>query len=272
MRERLSELLDATSRAARNPLGVIGLFIALVYGIAGLVLGFSAQYLPQIERLLLIAFLVVFPFAILGVFFCLVARHHWKLYAPRDFPSTDAFIQLMTPAQYQERLQAEVEELENDEKTAAEGSVRIGMGVEGECSHVQSRSRVRQDYALAEDLAIREIEAEFGVPVQRNLAVGHLLLDGLAPLNGVLTAVEVKFVRGNEWRRRAREAAVQAASLDLPQGMPLMIALVVSGASAADMHTIWSDYTRTTGLWQTGRSKNCKVYDFEELKAKYGFQ
>ncbi|MEK7724350.1 MAG: hypothetical protein AAB336_08395 [Acidobacteriota bacterium] len=53
---------------ARNPLGIIALFIVLLYAIAGLVLGTSASSLQPSERLPLIWFIVVFPFAVLGVF------------------------------------------------------------------------------------------------------------------------------------------------------------------------------------------------------------
>ena len=51
---------------ARNPLGVIALFIVLIYGLAALVTAFAASLTPG-ERLPLIWFLVIFPIIVLVV-------------------------------------------------------------------------------------------------------------------------------------------------------------------------------------------------------------
>ena len=58
---------------ARNPLGIIALFIVLVYGFASLVTLFSSS-LSVGERLPLVYFLVVFPVLVLVVFTWLVPR------------------------------------------------------------------------------------------------------------------------------------------------------------------------------------------------------
>lgn len=76
---------------ARNPLGIIALFIVLIYGFASLVVGFSGNLQP-VERLPIVWFLVVFPVVVLTVFSWLVSQHHEKLYAPRDYSSDDAFL------------------------------------------------------------------------------------------------------------------------------------------------------------------------------------
>lgn len=46
---------------AKNPLGIIALFISLIYGFACLVMGISADKLEPNEKILLIWFLIVFP-------------------------------------------------------------------------------------------------------------------------------------------------------------------------------------------------------------------
>jgi len=51
---------DTAKGLAKNPLGIIALFIVLVYGFAALVTAFSAS-LSESERLPLIWFLVLFP-------------------------------------------------------------------------------------------------------------------------------------------------------------------------------------------------------------------
>lgn len=75
---------------ARNPIGIIALFIVLIYGFAALTLGLNSQLLPT-ERLPLVWFLVLFPVAVLVLFGWLVSAHHEKLYAPADFRSDDSF-------------------------------------------------------------------------------------------------------------------------------------------------------------------------------------
>ena len=99
MASPLSEFGQTAQRLARNPLGIIALFIVLVYGIAGLVLGFSAANLQPNEKLPLIWFLVIFPVIVLAAFLWLVAHHHMKLYAPHDFPDKEGFFRALTPAE-----------------------------------------------------------------------------------------------------------------------------------------------------------------------------
>jgi hypothetical protein len=80
---------------ARNPLGIIALFIVLVYGFASLVT--TTGSLQSGERLPLIWFLVLFPVLVLFVFGWLVSCHHRKLYAPADFKDEHNFIAAINP-------------------------------------------------------------------------------------------------------------------------------------------------------------------------------
>lgn len=67
----------------RNPLGIIALFIVMIYAMAGLVT--TSDALAPHERLILVIFLAAFPLIVLAVFYTLVTRHSEKLYAPGDF-------------------------------------------------------------------------------------------------------------------------------------------------------------------------------------------
>jgi CheY-like chemotaxis protein len=83
----------STARSlAKNPLGIIALFIVLVYGFAALVVAASSK-LESTNRLPLVWFLVIFPVLVLIEFGWLVSRHHQKLYAPSDYKSDTAFIE-----------------------------------------------------------------------------------------------------------------------------------------------------------------------------------
>lgn len=89
--ESLHDFVDTAKGLARNPLGIIALFIALIYGFASLVLGFSENLVAD-ERVPIVWFLVFFPVIVLAVFTWLVSQHHTKLYAPSDYQEDDAFI------------------------------------------------------------------------------------------------------------------------------------------------------------------------------------
>ncbi len=79
---------------ARNPLGIIALFLVLVYGMASLVTLFVGG-LSHSERLPLIYFLAIFPVLVLGCFLWLVTKHSFKLFAPGDFKDEGNYVQLM---------------------------------------------------------------------------------------------------------------------------------------------------------------------------------
>jgi hypothetical protein len=86
----LSTFTGAAKGLARNPLGIIALFIVLIYGFASMTLGINAKLEPA-ERAPLVWFLVAFPFAVLWLFGWLVSRHHENLYAPGDYRSDESF-------------------------------------------------------------------------------------------------------------------------------------------------------------------------------------
>jgi CheY-like chemotaxis protein len=80
----IKEFGRTASTLARNPLGIIALFIVLVYGFACLVTAFSSSFTAA-ERTPLIYFIVVFPVLVLAIFAWLVSCHSGKLFAPGDF-------------------------------------------------------------------------------------------------------------------------------------------------------------------------------------------
>jgi hypothetical protein len=77
---------------ARSPLGIIGLFVTLVYAIAGLALSYIILELSFCLQIILIAFIVLYPCVLLAVFYWLLTRHHRKLYAPFEFKDEGNFL------------------------------------------------------------------------------------------------------------------------------------------------------------------------------------
>ncbi|MCG8814004.1 hypothetical protein G1K66_12135 [Tenacibaculum finnmarkense] len=87
----MKDFMSQAKGLTKNPLGIIALFISLIYGFACLVLGLSSNSLNTDERVLLIYFLIGFPILILGTFIFLVVNHHKKLYAPSDYKDEKNF-------------------------------------------------------------------------------------------------------------------------------------------------------------------------------------
>lgn len=83
---------DTARGLVKNPLGIIALFIVLVYGFAALVTVF-ARSLSESERLPLIWF-VLFPVLVLAVFSWLVSRHGGKLYGPSDYKNEENYVRM----------------------------------------------------------------------------------------------------------------------------------------------------------------------------------
>lgn len=90
----IKEFGSTAQGLARNPLGIIALFIVLIYGFACLVVGASDK-LETAERQPIIWFMVCLPLIVLFVFGWLVRNHHKKLYAPSDFKDESHFLKSM---------------------------------------------------------------------------------------------------------------------------------------------------------------------------------
>ena len=97
MSESKIDIVDAAKSLARNPLGIIALFIVLVYGLASLVTAFAGAFTHE-ERIPSIYFLVFFPVIVLGVFAWLVSTHSVKLFAPADFKNEENYVKMQLEA------------------------------------------------------------------------------------------------------------------------------------------------------------------------------
>lgn len=93
----LASITDSAKTLSKNPLGLLALFIVLIYGIAALFLSF-AKDLSVAERLPLVWFLVLFPILVLSAFLWLVSRHGNKLYSPSDFKDEENYVKMQLSA------------------------------------------------------------------------------------------------------------------------------------------------------------------------------
>lgn len=86
----IKEFSDSAEGFTKSPLGIIALFIVLVYGFASLVVGLGQNINDHIAPL--VYFMVIFPVVVFFGFLWLVAKHHKKLYGPSDFKDEENFL------------------------------------------------------------------------------------------------------------------------------------------------------------------------------------
>jgi len=111
----MNKFMNNAKDLSRNPLGIIALFISLIYGFACLVLGIAGDKLQISERTPLVYFLIGFPILILVSFLFLVTKHHSKLYAPKDFRDERNFFKGFEKQQkYEQNGSAEGEQEQED--------------------------------------------------------------------------------------------------------------------------------------------------------------
>lgn len=181
----------------KNPLGIVALFISLIYSIANLLLGATASTLTPDERKPLIIFIVFFPVLVLGVFYYLVSRHHGKLYAPGDYKEDKSFLRTLSVEERQQKLELEISEqapleqapqenapvpeTEKHEPTA-EGSVAADAEkTVPDIIYELPRARAyrpaevimslsREEYRLVESIGVTMLEKELG-SAERDVAI-----------------------------------------------------------------------------------------------------
>ena len=88
---RNMSIYEVAKPLARNPLGIIALFIVLVYAVVSVVISFAKAEFYQNPYHPAVLFLAIFPVIVLSVFAYLVAKHHKNLYAPQDYKDETLF-------------------------------------------------------------------------------------------------------------------------------------------------------------------------------------
>ncbi len=207
MDTRLTSFMNKSKGLAKNPLGIIALFISLIYGFACLVLSTSIDnFKTSCERLPLIWFIIVFPILILWAFVYLVKNHHEKLYAPSDFKNEDNFLKSMDKNSQTKKINAEVKTIVEDKEEILKNTNAAPKKLSRD-----DISSLKQNYLLAEDLALKEFELRHGVSLKRNkrLKVGRtgkiFEFDGVGEQKGEFFLVEIKFATLNYLSNRLRD-------------------------------------------------------------------
>ena len=96
MATELKGFADSAKGFTKSPLGIIALFIVLVYGFATLAVSFGSNLAEHVTPL--IYFLVFFPVVVFIGFLWLVSKHHDKIYGPSDFKNEENFLKMKMSA------------------------------------------------------------------------------------------------------------------------------------------------------------------------------
>jgi len=266
----LQEFAESAKALTKNPLGIIGLFIVLVYGFACIVLGVGAQHLESAEKLPLVWFLVLFPVLILAAFYRLVTNHHKKLYAPSDYKDEKHFFSPLTDEQRAERLEREVKRITDQENTTEQTS-----------NDKATSSTIRASYADAERLAFLAIEQEIGRPFQKYVEIKSnnrsQQFDGALVTDTEAHLIEVKYFTRPAFKREFLEAIIHRASGFIWQKtfdeekerdkIILWIALVVNfDKSALPAFEAKVNEAISSELFDV----RLRFYHIDDLKSKYG--
>ena len=186
---------------AHNPLGIVAMFISLIYGFAALLLGLSADKLTANERTPLIWFIIFFPCLILIVFYRLVTKHHGKLYSPSDYREDSSFLETISPAERQLKYEKEAKEV-----LSAEMPTQTNKDVINNVkppmlppNFISKLVDISKELRAINDRVVAIIERELNINAQRNVRVGPtntgLIVDAAFMTKSDLIFLEIKLIR-----------------------------------------------------------------------------
>jgi hypothetical protein len=276
----ISDFGKTAQALSKNPLGIIALFIVLLYGIAGLVLTTTTSSLNAGERQPLIWFL-----AILLVFAWLVSQHHTKLYAPSDYKSDDTFIQITSLEEYRRRLEREVAELEPASEILKVNDIIEYATEQQVITQTKEIKRLenqaRTDIVVAEDLVLRLLESKYNVPATRQVTFAlidsKVYLDGLIPINGKTVGVEIKLCREKTMKNNMiawfHKIRAKAESLALDDRRPVDSLYIVIVGDSLSPSSINSLRNRASEIFE-GSPLPIEYWNYElsDLKQKFGVE
>jgi hypothetical protein len=265
--------------STRNPLGIMALFISLIYGMCALLLGKTDSQLAPANQTALVYFIIFFPCAILTVFTWLVCRHHTKLYGPGDYRTDKGFLEAgrsVLSTDVGHKIQAEItsEERASIDEEASSGTSResskVGRFIYGKESNVPLQ--VARAY-FVEGLVFQELQKDLRGSIRRDVLVSGVHVDGLVcEPDGAVTIVEVKILSpaGKELARRLRdcraylEQAIEALRKEVGANPNALLVLVVDG-NEEQATSLSARADAGTFPYQI------RVYSLISLMKRYGF-
>jgi hypothetical protein len=290
-------------KLARNPLGIIALFIVLAHAFASLILAFSNR-LQSGQQWPLIIFVVLFPIIVLSIFTHLVIKHHTKLYSPGDYRSDESFLKSVSPEQLKSKLKDDVslsgdfvigdkavislktieDESSRMEKTLPSTSEENAKN--GNERKISQKAMHNQEGFLAEDLALRKLEASFNQPVRRQSIIYtnkiSIRFDGVITQNDLVTGIEVFFLRRGQFipTEKIDKCIIDTVTAEnylssLGKRFSFIFVIIlddIDSEDASENNIKRFIMTRVTSLIRSITNVKVQVYNFKELKEEFGYQ
>lgn len=263
MTNLLNEFGKNAQKLARNPLGIIALFIVLVYGFAILLLGMSGDTLDTKQKWVMVWFIVGFPVLVLFVFYRLVTKHHTKLYSPGDYPDPNDFLRSISPDQQALRIKAKTESSKTKDK-------------EQEHKKPESTKKIsKSEYLLVEDLVFQKLKEEFKDSFKREVNLKNradIIFDGAATKNNTLYLIEIQYTdkpKINYYIIDALKERARTAQLSITENKNYirvkLLLVVVADLDKKDMYKLESYLHEIT----YDDLIEFRMFDFAQLKKRF---
>ena len=266
----MDNLSETAGKLARNPLGIIALFIVLVYGIAGIVLSASSQFLSEPQKSVLVWFLVIFPFVVFIGFLWLVSKHHTKLYAPTDYKDEEGFFRSLTPEEKKQKIKKEIKEITGE---SSKVEIKGEASVKAEATK-EAMPNFGEQIFLAEELILREIQSEYDCSITRGASLGNDIgFDGIFTKDGKGYGVEVKLVK-NKINKPALKSDIRKYSNFITKNnfksFNLILAFAVDSAFTFDEAGV-REFVKNVST-AAGVNIEVKIYYIQDLRRKHGIE
>lgn len=191
----MEDFINSAKGFIRNPLGVIALFVSLVYAMACLVI---SQGLPaienHIERMWLIQFVVWYPVLLLLIFCLLVIFYPLNLYSPKDFKDESLFLRFLSKRQKEKKLEKEVKEMR--EVKIEKNKAFSLLSFSGTNSKAMTPESVKKFVQMVELKALFWLNEKYNVSFSQDVVIGkgkdRISCDGYAKVDGIDYVVEIK--------------------------------------------------------------------------------
>ena len=288
--------MNNTKGLTKNPLGIIALFVSLIYGFACLVLSTSISNMHNnTERLPLIWFIILFPLIILIAFIYLVVNHHEKLYSPSDFRGDDSFIFTIDERKRKLKIKEEVENLEaspksyetkeNKNDNSEIETIITNQNLETK-SIIDSEKQINKDYteeelmqiySNSEEWAVNELSLKYNVSFKSNVKLrtqnDTLELDGYATGNGITYVAEVKYWQSSRSNKRlkltlqeflSKRSRFERSFLRKDKELKIIVALVYDDLTNV-LRSELITFVREIG----GDNVILELFDYNDLKKSY---
>lgn len=134
-----------------------------------------------------------------------------------------------------------------------------------------ARESVKSRYLLAEDLVMRKLQAEFGIPIKRQIALGpDARFDGLFAKQGAGYGIEVKYLNRRGSSKELAEMIQQAVQYVAGLGFARFTLILVFVFETEDLMSPEVLRTVQSEVSRHGEKVVARFYAFRDLASEFG--